>query len=240
MEDFEAQFDDSKLHESILGEQQIWKPGQWANGTNKPPWYDGWATMASANKEAADHLVDWLADRSQVRPMCGTDLTYPIMSLYRHYLELRLKGIQNDLGRWERLVDTRVGENGGKPERTFNHQLLSIWETVRRLLYKVDADELAVEGVCEEFDAIYDAIEERIKEFNGIDERATSFRYPEEKNGEPTLGAPLGVEELLQVKSVVDVLEFYLAGIRCGVSETVGETLEALVFQGELEAEYGW
>ena len=235
MENFVAEFDDGKLHEPLLGERQIWEPGQWANGTDKPPWYDGWGTMASANKEAADHLVDWLADRSQVGPMCGTDLTYPIMSLYRHYLELRLKGLQNDLEGWEKLVDSRVGESDGEPRRRFNHQLTEVWKTVRRLLYKVDADELAIEGVREETDDKYDAIEERIKEFSDIDARATTFRYPEEKNGEPTLGAPLGVEELLQVKSVVDALEFYLAGIRCGVSETISKTLEVLVTQGKCE-----
>ena len=240
MEDFAAHFDDSKLHQPILGRQKRWKPGQWANGTNKPLWYDGWGTMASANKEAADHLVAWLADRSQVGPMCGTGLTYPIMSLYRHYLELRLKGLQNDLEGWEKLVDTRVGNSDSKPKRRFNHQLTEVWKTVRRLLYKVDADELAVEGVREETDSKYDAIEERIKEFSGIDERATSFRYPEEHTGEPTLGAPLDVKELVQVKSVVDVLEFYLDGIRCGVSETVSAALEALVFQGELKAEHRW
>lgn len=236
MADFGAQFDDSKLHESIFSERQRWAPGQWANNTGKPPWYDGWNTMAGANKEAADHLVDWLSDRSQIGPMRGTDLTYPIMSLYRHYLELRLKGIHSDLEGWESLVDMQTDDNGDKPQRKFNHQLVPVWESVRRLLYKVDADELLIEGVREELDAKYDAIEERIKEFSDIDERATTFRYPEEKNGEPTLGAPLAVAELLQVKSVVDALEFYLAGIRTGVSETISNALEALVTQGKLRA----
>ena len=97
------------------------------------------------------------------------------------------------------------------------------------MLYKIDESELTIEGVREESDAIYDAIESRIEEFNYIDRRATSFRYPVEKDGKPTLGAPLYEEEMLQVKGVVEALEFYLGGISCGVYETSNAAIEALV-----------
>jgi hypothetical protein len=111
---------------------------------------------------------------------------------------------------------------------------------VRELLYKIDANELAIEGVRQESDVKYDAIENRIKEFNDIDKRATSFRYPVEKTEEPTLGIPLYENELLQVKDVVEALEFYLSGISCGVYETINGVLETLAFHREMEAEYEW
>ena len=88
--------DDSKMHESIFGENQRWKPGQSVGSSYGRLWNE-WGTMASANKEAADHLVDWLVHGLRPGPMSGSYLTYPIMSLYRHYLELRLKEILIDL-----------------------------------------------------------------------------------------------------------------------------------------------
>ena len=92
----------------------------------------------------------------------------------------------------------------------------------------------------EETEALHDAIERRIREFDDIDRRATSFRYPVEQNGNPPLGVPLYDGELLQVKGVVDALEYYLAGISCGVHETSSQICEALEYCREREAEYAW
>lgn len=232
-------FDDSKLYESIFGEDQRWKPGRPGGNAYRPPWNNGWSDMACSYKEAADHLVDWLVDGPRPAPMSGSHLTYPIMSLYRHYLELSLKGLLIDLQKWDGLAKILSGENDEQPKREFNHQLLAPWKLIRTLLYKIDADELAIEGVRKETDEKYDAIENRIKEFNDIDEQSTSFRYPvERRSGEPTLGIPLSNDELLQVKSVVDALESYLSGIICGVAETTSALLDELVNKGILRAEY--
>ena len=231
-------FDDSKLYESIFGENQRWKPGQLTGNAYRPSWDDGWGAMASANKEAADHLVDWLVDGPRPGPMSGLHLTYPIMSLYRHYLELSLKGLLIDLQKWERLAKFLSDESDDQPNSKYNHQLMEVWRMVRQLLYKIDASELAVEGVREEADEKYGAIENRIEEFNEIDRRATSFRYPVEKDGEATSGIPLYEEELLQVKGVIAALDLYLSGISCGVHETINEVLEELAFRRDMETEY--
>ena len=79
---------------SIFGENQRWRPGQQVGSAYRPSWNNGWLDIAYSNKEAADHLVDWLVDGVQLRPMSGSHLTFPIMSLYRHYLELALKDLQ--------------------------------------------------------------------------------------------------------------------------------------------------
>ena len=231
-------FDDSKLYESIFGENQRWRPGWPGVSAYRPPWNNGWSDMAYSNKEAADHLVDWLVEEVQPRPMSGSNLTFPIMSLYRHYLELTLKDIQIQLQEWEHLDNILSGEYGDRQDPKYNHQLMDIWKRVRELLYKIDASELAIEGVREEIDEKYDAIEQRIQEFHDIDERSTSFRYPVERGGEPALGTPLSNDELLQVKSVVDAFHFYLSGISCGVAETTSALLDELVNKGTLRAEY--
>ena len=170
-------------------------------------------------------------------PMSELYGSYPIMSLYRHYVEMRLKGILIELQKWDSLAKILSGENDDQPDRKYNHQLMDVWRMVRELLYKIDENELAIAGLRQESDVKYDAIENRIKEFHDIDERATRFRYPVEKTGAPTLGIPLYEEELLQVKSVVEALEFYLSGISCGVYETINGVLEALAFRHQLEAE---
>ena len=115
---------------------------------------------------------------------------------------------------------------------------MKIWRNIRKLLYKIDASDLTIEGVREEIDAKYDVIEQRIKEFHDIDSTATRFRYPEDKNGNPSSGVLLDKSELLQVKGVIEALEYYLSGISCGIAETTSAILEELVIRGELEAKY--
>ncbi len=232
-------FDDSKLYESIFGETRRWQPGQSSVNERRTSGGDAWNAMANAFKEGADHLVDWVVD-GRTGPMSGAFMTYPVMSDYRHYLELSLKGILIDLQEWELLANRLAGKDVGQANPEYNHQLMEVWRRVRKLLYRVDANELATEGVREQSDAKYDAIEDRIKEFDDIDRKATSFRYPVDKNGKPTAGVALGHKEMLQVKNVVAALEFYLSGIGCGVSEAVNEAHEALAFLREMEAEYAW
>ena len=222
MNTFLDRFDDSKLYESIFGEDQRWKPCRATdNAYRKLP--DEWDAIASANKEAADRLVDGL----RRGPSSESHLSYPTMSLYRHYLEMRLKGILFQLVRWANLAATEPSELPQQTLRALNHDLMHVWRKVRELLHQIGGTELAIESVREEFDAKCDAIESRIKEFNDIDRHATNFRYPMEKDGTATLGTPLSKEEMLQVKGVVEALEYYLAGISCGVYETSNAVLKA-------------
>ena len=215
-------FDDSKLYESIFGEDQRWETNRTAYSAYRAL-SDQWDAIASANKEAADRLVDGLLQG----PISELYLSYPIMSLYRHYLEMRLKGILFQLEKWASLVAIRPRATHEQTHSSLNRDLMPVWSKVRELLYQIDSSELAIEGVREEFDAKYDAIESRIKEFNDIDSRATSFRYPVEKDGTATLGTPLYDEEMLQVKDIVEALEHYLAGMSCGVYEISNAVLEA-------------
>ena len=232
---FQNRFDDSKLYESIFGDDQRWKPGH-ASDTAAWRLPDEWDAIACANKEAADRLVDGLGRG----PLGELYLSYPIMSLYRHYLEMRLKGIWIQLQEWERLIKIWSGEYDEQPGRQYNHQLMEVWRAVRALLLKIDANAVGEGEALEESNALYDVIESRIREFNDIDRRATSFRYPVQKNGEPTPGVPLYDGELLQVKGVVNALEYYLAGISCRVHETSSQICEALEYCHEWQAEYAW
>ena len=235
MTTFDIPFDDAKLHESIFGEDQRWKP---VRGVDNAPWRlpDEWDAIASANKEAADRLVDGLGRG----PLGELYQSYPIMSLYRHYVEMRLKGIWIQLQQWERLMRIWSGDADEQPEPKYDHQLMEVWWKVRELLDRIDSYAVGTDELPEERNTLYDAIEARVKEFDDIDRRATSFRYPVEKSGETTLGVPLYKPELIQVKGVVEALDYYLAGISCGVDETSSQVCEALSDYRDLQMEYAW
>ena len=215
MATFPNTFDDSKLYESIFGEDQRWETSRTAHRAFRAL-SDQWDAIASANKEAADRLVVGL----RPGPTSESYFSYPIMSLYRHYLEMRLKGILFQLIGWANLAANGPREDPEQTLKTLTHNLMDVWRKVRELLNEIDRSELAIEGVREEADAKYNAIESRITEFSDIDKGATGFRYPVQRDGTATLGTPLSKEEMLQVKGVVEALEYYLAGISCGVYET--------------------
>jgi hypothetical protein len=230
---FENPFYDTKLRESIFGEDQRWNPGRAGDGTHwRLP--DEWDAIACANKEAADRLVDGLGRG----PLGELYQSYPIMSLYRHYLEMRLKGIWIQLQQWDRLMKIWFGESDEQPEPKYNHQLMEVWWKVRALLDQIDSYVVGTDELPEDRNDLYDAIEARIREFSDIDQRATSFRYPVEKNGEPTPGVPLYKEELVQVKGVVDALDYHLGGISCGVHDISSQVCEALGDYRDWQMEY--
>ena len=59
MDLFANPFDDSKMHESIFGERNSWHLDHVTGNSRNRVW-DEWDVIASANKEAADRLVDGL------------------------------------------------------------------------------------------------------------------------------------------------------------------------------------
>ena len=83
------EFDDSKLYEPITG-------NEWWDVGNADSVQNQWYMVAISYKNAADLLVDGLPNRS----LLGLEQRYiacPIMFLYRHYLEVGLKGLMLDL-----------------------------------------------------------------------------------------------------------------------------------------------
>ena len=159
-------FDDSKMHESVFGQDNPWNKSTEPGRLDKP----GWDGYAMAYKTAGDRLVDSL----QRRAISELYQVFPIMFLYRHYLELKLKEILLILRKWEGREDTQT-----LPD----HGLTQSWKEVRQLLEKFDD---WITGHCddahlEEGAAMYNSIEQRVKEFDAIDAKAKNFRYPVNK-----------------------------------------------------------
>jgi hypothetical protein len=131
-------------------------------------------------KDAADALIDRTFEKDS-----GADLQfYPIAFLYRQYLELRLKQLLISGGH---LVYD-------ESKLTHGHDLRRHWAEVRKILESVWPA-----THTEEMDALGRCIEELCQ----LDAKSMSFRYPVDKEGQPTL---LGLDrvDLENLKRVMD------------------------------------
>lgn len=121
--------------------------------------------FAIGYKEAADILVNEV-----FKSRCALDfLIYPIVFLYRHYIELRLKEIIQE-GR------KIIAEPGNFP---MHHRLLELWQNAKPILENVFENETDIPD--------YKFIENIITEFSKFDPESFLFRYPIDKQGNNTL-----------------------------------------------------
>ena len=158
---------------------------------------EDWDSYAQGYKEAADQLVTRMGES----PISHDFLVYPIVFLYRHYLELRLKELLvAEAGSWE-LLDSEIRKL---------HKLIPIWNEVRPNLEAVWSD--SVTG------SQFDAIEDRLKEIASIDSASFAFRYPVDTKGRPSLAGIQHVN-LDQVRNVVQAMSNVLDGASIGLAE---------------------
>jgi hypothetical protein len=128
------------------GEKRLfsgWMKGQWL-------WYP------DAYKQAADKLVD------QIEGHPWEDrLIFPVIFLYRHFVELKLKYLIIEL---DRLSGTRI------EDRQFNrHQLIPLWSYVK--------DHLNCIREASWDNEILSSLESLIRDFDRLDSDSYHFRY---------------------------------------------------------------
>lgn len=150
---------------------------------------------ARAYKEAAEKLISEV-----VRSQRGQDtLVYPIVFLYRHYIELRLKEIIQE-GR--RLLE----EPGNFPP---HHRIHDLWLTAMEIIEKVFEND---EGKPD-----FGFVEHVLAEFSKYDPGSFSFRYPTDKEGNnPLFG--LQYTNVRHLAENVDRLAEILENISAGIS----------------------
>ena len=121
---------------------------------------------ATGYKDAGDRLVELV-----LAELKGRDtLIYPIVFLYRQYIELRLKEI---IKQGQVLLE--------KPEKTEKtHNLETLWTAAKKIIDQV------FEHETDSSDSLKYA-EHVINEFSKIDRRSYSFRYPIDTKGQPNL-----------------------------------------------------
>ncbi len=179
--------------------------------TPNPDWYLNaclnvdWDIYAEGYKKAGDHLVQYVVDSN-----CDQDfLIYPVVFLYRQYLELRLKELL--------LVSSKLYDQEVNVPK--DHDLLSLWRRVRPNIEKTFPDS--------QKEGYYERIEDRIKELCGVDLGSYAFRYPEDTKGRPTL-AGIDRINLKWLKNVVQSISIVLDGSSIGMGEHLSVKYEMM------------
>jgi hypothetical protein len=175
-----------------------------------------WDAYALAYKLAGDLLAQRVGDS----PWHSNLLGLPIVFLYRHYLELRLKELLESSA-------TLLDLDEGVPT---DHYLSDHWHSLRPRLEQVWPD--AKHDL--------DAVEEKIHEFVEVDASAETFRYPVYKDGRPTLRfKPQSLElnphiDTAHLEDAIAAIEAVLGACSLGLSAYLDAGMERLAqYQAE-------
>jgi len=157
---------------------------------------DEWDLYAQGFRRAAERICKAVIES---RGDKIDSLVYPVLSLYRHYLELRIKHIVS-------LSHELLGRPGSPP---LNHKLPGIWATAEENLAIVAA-ELDSRDIAR--------VRIALTAFQKLDPHATAFRYPIDKKGDQSLPNIMHInlgrvfEELSAVGDILDFVYFTVDG----------------------------
>lgn len=168
---------------------------------------DKWDLYATGYKDAADVLVAYVENYSRRHDT----LVYPIFFLYRQYLELAIKDLLRDVLRLQDKQDSVP----------VTHNIDHLWRICHKLLVEIAPDNS---------DESLRHVGRLISEFSKVDPTSMAFRYPVDKEGNPTLQGLTHVN-LRNAKDVIDKVSVLLGGAAC----MVGEYLSC---KHEMEQEY--
>lgn len=159
-----------------------------------------WAIVAGF-KEAADKVIDSLITTKERMDV----FFFPIVYLYRHAIELSLKGLVNDGIYLKFLKDDQNIQ-----EVMASHNLHSLWNKVRLVLKEMwpDGDDEDV-----------DAVEKIILEFHMADNSGQSLRYSKDKQGKFHVDKLPYQIDLVELKKTMDGLFQFLGGCSMGLDQ---------------------
>jgi hypothetical protein len=124
---------------------------------------ESWESYVHAYRMAAEMLVERTHE-----PLALNWLIFPILYLYRHYLELRLKSLIWDGDALDGVPPTQLDRE---------HGLIALWHKSRLKIEEWQKD-------CPKDDL--DAVEATILEFDAIDPKSQAARYPKDRAGSPS------------------------------------------------------
>ena len=163
---------------------------------------EGWQTYEIGYKEAADILVTYVEEH----PRWQDILVYPVIFLYRQYLELAIKGL---------IKQARRLQNISKPFPK-NHRIDQLWTICSGLLREISPGESEEEQ---------NQITRLIEEFCRVDPTSTAFRYPEDRDGKPSLSPP--VIRHVNLRNIREVMD-KISGILDGADAQIDEYLQVV------------
>ncbi len=164
--------------------------------------HDMWEGYISGYRLAGDIAVEHVKNEGRDQDF----LVYPIVFLYRQYLELRLKDI---IKNGYQLFD--LNESFSQ-----NYNVGQLWKSAREIMERAWPNEATKE---------LDAIESCVNEFCRIDPTSTSFRYPQDKKGKRALEGLTHIN-LRNLAEIINKLADFLDGAAWGISEYLSSKYE--------------
>lgn len=141
----------------------------WWNNACLDPHHPSWIGYADGYLKAARLLVRHVTEARSDQDI----LVYPIVFLYRQYVELTLKQI---------VIAYRSFVNDDTPQQ-YSHSLLEQWQSIPPLFSKLqeimDQEVLTTSELAE--------TNRLLKEFDSVDRSSETFRYPVRKDGTSSL-----------------------------------------------------
>ena len=154
-----------------------------------------WNLYSEGYKRAATLLIEHIKNNH----FDQDTLVYPIVFLYRHYIELGLKEI---IKYGSQLLDM-------PEEFPKHHKMDGLWKQCRIILKQ--------ETLCTRIpEEQLNAVEECIQQLSEKDPESFAFRYPTDKNGNPSLS---GLEHinLINFSEVMERIATFFDGVITGV-----------------------
>jgi len=183
IKEFFTQMDKHKVKQSMFPDKDdtlFSSEGEWWANVSLTYFHDGWMTYADGYKNAADTIVASINESKRVYD----PLVFPVVFLYRHYLELILKG----------LIIKACKLFGEKIDFKENHRIDDLWDSCCALIKRVSPGDSE-----EELRNIGNLINEFVK----VDPFATAFRYPTDKKGNLSLPDMTHIN-ILNISNVVN------------------------------------
>jgi len=148
-----------------------------------------WLGYSIGYKRGAAILSDFVCNQQEYQDT----LIFPILFLYRHYIELMLKKILSNCA--------VVSE---KDIKFKHHNLKKYWELAKENIKMCSEDPLPKEFII--------SIDSIVDQLNDVDSASDAFRYPSRKDGTPTLSGITYVN-IKQLSEEIDKISGMLEGI---------------------------
>ncbi|PIP49125.1 MAG: hypothetical protein COX14_00950 [Chloroflexi bacterium CG23_combo_of_CG06-09_8_20_14_all_45_10] len=175
-----------------------------------------WGEHIIGYKEAGDILLRYALEKGRQNV-----LVYPVMFLYRHYIELQLKEI---------IINGRryLGERRRFP---LGHDINQLWQDCRSIVQAMDTniEPNLTEEQRREFEDLYDNLGSYINILGELDPNSQTFRYPIDRDGNP-IEIDFAAIYLKQLPELINRIDYSLAGIATGVYDILSDKEEWLSY----------
>lgn len=147
-------------------------------------------------KESADLLVNSSVASRDIS-MLDTSV-FPILFLYRQYLELAMKSI------FLRFSEDNLGDKEDTIKKS-SHNLMSIWNKVKPILEPLGSEDKEMLVTVEEY----------IKEFHQFDKSSFTFRYPITKELDRVLTSEKRINLINLRDRIEELYNFFSGAVIC-------------------------